>query len=72
MILNYAPRCVTGDTVLAGTRQFDSGEQLRRLRDEIDYTYVVFRRGRDVVDIPLLGREPVVSGAEALPRQRVK
>ena len=72
MILNYAPRRVTGDTVLAGTRQFDSGEQLRRLRDEIDYTYVVFRRGRDVVDIPPLGREPVASGAEALPRQKVK
>jgi hypothetical protein len=61
MIVNYVPLRVTGDIVVAGTRPFESREQLRGLRDEIGETHVVFRRGRDVVDVPLLGREPVGS-----------
>lgn len=31
------------------------------MRDEIGYTHVVLRRGRDVVDITPLGHEPVAS-----------
>jgi hypothetical protein len=48
------------------------GEQLRRMRDEIGYTHVAIRRGRDIVGIPLLGRVPVGSGAEALLRHKIK
>src|SRR5690348_12637967 len=55
---NYVPLQVSGRHVQAGSRPFESPDQLRDLCKELADTHVLLRRGAAVLDVPLPGKEP--------------